>query len=494
MKISKFKALTITTTLIGSVSLASIAGLTAVAVIQNQSSENQNYSQNDNGENNKSSLLTLAEAKKLFTNKRTIQPNEKVFEALNQIKTINDLWNFYVKPSNIIDSFDIVLNSVETTLKTPDTKLGLEIKITINDQDSTTFIIYGFSDYTAQDYKRIFEAANHSGKITKNGKPFNYLDWKDLTKDPSDPNYFGNYFKPIIPIELSANNIVATPDWFNLLPGNVINYHYILHPSYLKADSPSNGVSISASIPVSSYYEYKYPINTDAYKPVTRNWKPVNFDFIKANLPANFTRAQFDSFIWKHWNGSTLADAVNAVRYWYLFDESNLSSKLSQYSKNLQSLSGKTQIGLLISGGKDVTLNPTYDASTNLNGNNSYVKFNWKLPNFKTNKVIDLLSSFNGWKGPFSFDGSLNIGFDSKKPTAFNKDGLIEIPVNVTTDVYFRNWTYPSIIFKESQVVKKGNWTILDGLYYYFKNSNTLNNSYSTPFFSQFSETLTKQV
>lgn len=552
MKISKLKAMTIATSVIGAASLTSIIGLTTVAVLDSkQDSENQNYSQNGNNDdgqpngspkkpgdspvivekptnnpdqsgntgqidsvpkkpennssNNNVSAVSEADVKKLFINKRTIKSNEKVFEALDQIKSINDIWKFYSKPANVPNNFNISLSNVVVTSQTPDSGLGLEATVIINDKVSKKFVIYGFSSYTSEEYKTIFEAANSSAKFMKNGKYFPYVDWLDLSKDPKNKNYFANYFKPVIPRELSANNIIVTPKWFSLLPQNMVNYNYVLH-------SLNNIISVEASVPVSRYYDY--PDKTNGYKDIDKSWKPGNFDFIKANLPSNYSRADFDSFISKHWNSSMLVDALNAVRYWYLFDKDNMTWKLQQFifdafwSTDRYNWTIGYLIGAKFSKGDGagphyiwgdanrVDISPTYDSTVQVNWDQSTLNLNWHLPKFVEGNFFDWFNVYYGYSSPFNIDASLKIVFNTKDPNEYlknkgiNAKGLLEIPVTVKTYVNNPNKSAN----KYASITKQENWTILDALYYYFKNNHTLDKSYTTPFFMNFWSTLKKKV
>lgn len=469
MKISKLKAITIATTVIGSASLASIAGVTAGVVLNDNSSQNQNYSQNGNDDTpskgsgnentsnhanndssdnstNESNQAEVIDWSKFFPSKRVIESKAgmKAKDALSKIKSINDLWNFYTKPI-IPLNHDIVLNKVSTYKDTSDSSLDLLVELKIDNKDIVQFLIYGFSNYSSSDYKLIFENANSHGTVLNiNGKTTKYIDPRDLNTDPTSSNYFANYYKPVIPEELTSNNINVAPQSFSVdAKNNAVTFNYLLY-------SDNRQVLINAKAVVYGFYEF--PSFSDN-QTVTSAWKPQNWDFIKSNLHSK-SRQDFNKFILDHWNNSIGGDVANAFRYWYLNDEKigNLTKTLQQYIFDGFNAGERTSwtIGYLmgarfskgsngagisakyISSSHAVNINPVYSSSSNLSSNNFNIDLKWELPNFVEGNF------FNSWSGyyynspPFTVTGTLTVSFSTAKPT-LDKSG--NVPITLKVDV-----------------------------------------------------------
>lgn len=473
MKISKLKALTIATTVIGSASLASIAGVTAVAVLNNQTSENQNYSQtgsgdtssgskdsdsnnhansgsNDNSSENQDKLIDWA---KVFPSKRVIESKAgtKAVDALTKINSINDLWNFYTKPVNIPLNYTLTLDKVTTYKDTSDSALDLLVSIKIEDDKGSSpqlvqFLIYGFSNFSSSDYKLYFENANSHGLLSKiDGKKPMYIDPRELNTDPSSSNYFANYYQPVIPEELSANNINVSPQSFSIDGKNVI-FNYLLY-------SDNRQIQTNAKAVVYGFYDY--PAFSDN-QTVNSKWNPQNWEFIKNNLNSD-DRDQFNKFIVEHWNNSIAGDVANAFRYWYLNDE-----KIGYLTKSLQHYiydgfnagqrdswtigylmgarfsKGSNGTGIsakYIYGGPDaVKISPVYSSSSNLKSNNFNIEFKWELPNFVEGNFFNSASGWYKNSPAFTVTGTLTISFQNTKPTV-DSSGNVSVPVTIKADV-----------------------------------------------------------
>lgn len=538
MKISKLKALTIATTVIGSASLASIAGVTAVAVLNNQTSENQNYSQtgsgdtssgskdsdsnnhansgsNDNSSENQDKLIDWA---KVFPSKRVIESKAgtKAVDALTKINSINDLWNFYTKPVNIPLNYTLTLDKVTTYKDTSDSALDLLVSIKIEDDKGSSpqlvqFLIYGFSNFSSSDYKLYFENANSHGLLSKiDGKKPMYIDPRELNTDPSSSNYFANYYQPVIPEELSANNINVSPQSFSIDGKNVI-FNYLLY-------SDNRQIQTNAKAVVYGFYDYPGFSNNQS---VTSAWQPQNWEFIKANLNTD-SRKDFNKFFVDHWNDSIGGDVSNAFRYWYLNDQKigYLNDRLQQYiydgfnagqrdSWTIGYLMGarfsKGSNGAGISakyiygGPKSIQISPVYSSSSSLTNNNFNIELKWQLPNFVEGNFFNSASGYYYNSPAFTVTGTLTISFKNTKPT-IDSLGNVSMPATIKVDVDNPN-PQNSDTKKHVTISQNKNIDVLMPLYEYYIHClyklsaiYHIANPYSSSYFEMFQQALSKKV
>lgn len=471
MKISKLKALTIATTVLGSATLSSIVGITAVSVLDNQTSSEQNYqktgnendsdssnssNQNKNPNNNSisdSDQDKVVDWNKVFPSKIVIESKAgiKATDALTQINSIDDLWNFYTKPVNIPLNYTITLDKVTTYKDTSESSLDLLVSLKIENAKGSNpqlvqFLIYGFSNFSSSDYKLLFENANSHGVLVKiDGKNTSYIDPRDLNTDPSSSNYFANYYTPVIPEELISNNINVSPQSF-YIDGNNVIFNYLLY-------SDNRQVQINAKAIVYGFYDFPNFSNNQS---VTSSWKPQNWAFIKANLKTD-DRKKFNAFIVNHWNNSIAGDVANAFRYWYLNDE-----KIGYLTKSLQHYifdgfnagersswtigylmgarfsKGSTGAGVsakYIVGGPDaVKINPVYSSSSSLSANTFNIKLKWELPNFVEGNFFNSASGYYNNSPAFTVTGTMTISFKKTKPV-LDRQGNVSVPVTIEADV-----------------------------------------------------------
>lgn len=373
------------TSFFGIAALTSIISVSAISCSDSGISSNQNNSQtgskdtkpSDDKDNNLKNTSQKIDLKTIFPSKKVVEDknNIKALDAINMIDSLDTLYDFYTKPNDIPQNYEInfykseVYNNFENSVK-----VTLKVKqFSNNDTSEISFLIYGFLAYSDADYLLIFIDANRDAqaKETFDNQDVSMIDPRFLSNDESSKYFFKNYYQAVIPETLENNDVIAKLVSFKVNDNYSVAYNYQL----IKEDQKNDQSHIIGypTINVNGFYGYKEYV---PYAPVKTDWKPNNDQFIRHHITNLTNKKDFDHFIVNHWNQSLANDALNAIRWVYTDIEGQkiLTNNLKEYIKEGWNAGGLIHwtIGYLMGyndSGAAKGLNPTYTSDVSLQSN-----------------------------------------------------------------------------------------------------------------------------
>lgn len=230
------------TSFFGIAALTSIISVSAISCSDSGISSNQNNSQtgskdtkpSDDKDNNLKNTSQKIDWKTIFPSKKVVEDknNIKALDAINMIDSLDTLYDFYTKPNDIPQNYEInfykseVYNNFENSVK-----VTLKVKqFSNNDTSEISFLIYGFLAYSDADYLLIFIDANRDAqaKETFDNQGVSMIDPRFLSNDESSKYFFKNYYQAVIPETLENNDVIAKLVSFKVNDNYSVAYNYQL--------------------------------------------------------------------------------------------------------------------------------------------------------------------------------------------------------------------------------------------------------------------------